>query len=107
MRMELGKIRKIKIGPGGYQDAMFGITFELGNSGWGVIDFWGSWETRSEHATFSEEDWRKTHLESYFRLMKLMKDAQVTDAMDLVGTPVEVTFNGMSLASWRVLTEVI
>lgn len=39
LEVKLGKINKVKFGSGGYDDAMFGVTFDLGGQGWGVGDF--------------------------------------------------------------------
>ena len=33
---QLGKIQEVKLGFGGYQEVMFGVSFTLGGSGWGV-----------------------------------------------------------------------
>ena len=41
------------------------------------------------------------------RLNALLQDAKVTHVGELVGVPVEVTFDGMTLQSWRVLKEVL
>ena len=108
MRKELGKIQRVTIGKGGYDDAMFGISFTLGGKGWGVQDFWGTWSSYSEGAKYTEEVWKGHHVEAYFKLMKLMKDAGVWEASKLEGIPVEVEFNSSNcLSSWRVLTEVL
>lgn len=36
LRTELGKITKVHFGVGGYQDAMIGISFTLGNDSWPI-----------------------------------------------------------------------
>ena len=105
--VKLGKIKSVKLGPGGYDDAMFGVSFELGGDDWGVIDFRGTWETRSDHAKFSEEDWKREHTDAYFRIMRIMKEAKVRDLSQLKNIPVEVTIERMKLYSWRILTEVL
>jgi len=38
---------------------------------------------------------------------KLLKEAKVDNVDKLKGIPVEVTFDGMMLKEWRVLTEVL
>lgn len=108
----IGKIESIRFGMGGYQDAMFGITFSLSGKGWGIGDFWGTWETRSEHAKFSEQEWRDIHAKTVIRLAALMNEAKCTELHQLEGKPIEVTFDGDGLCgsrlqSWRILTEVL
>lgn len=107
MTPQLGKIQNVRLGNGGYQDAMFGISFTLGGEGWGVQDFWGTWETRSEHAKFSQVDWEEIHLQTYMKIKELLRTAKVTDITQLKGIPVECTFDGNLLKSWRVLKEVL
>ena len=50
MENKIGKIKDIRFGKGGYDGAMIGVTFTLvgGDSGWGVIDFWGEWAMECE-----------------------------------------------------------
>ena len=112
LRTELGRIKSIKIGHGGYQDACFGVTFDLGARGWGVHDFWGGWSPaimqRPEGARWTEADREANLLNMVTRLDALLKEAGVSDANALVGLPVEVTFkNHTTLHSWRLLTEVL
>lgn len=108
MRKELGKIQRFDIGLGGYDGAMFGMSVTLGGSGWGVCDFDGTWvRDPDEHCKWSFED--QSHLWGTVcrRVARLMKSAKVTTCAEMVGIPVEVSFNGSSLSSWRVLEEVL
>ena len=108
MRKELGKISKATFGYGGYQDAMIGISFTLGGEGWGVCDFWGDWSIkRSEGAKWSEDDRIKLLGAMVMRLNTLLQQAKVSEVNELVGIPVEVTFENNTLSSWRVLKEVL
>ena len=108
MRKELGKISKATFGYGGYQDAMIGISFTLGGEGWGVCDFWGDWSIkRSEGAKWSEDDRIKLLGAMVMRLNTLLQQAKVSEVNQLVGIPVEVTFENNTLSSWRVLKEVL
>lgn len=111
LRKELGRIQALRIGHGGYQDAMFGATFTLGGKGWGVNDFWGAWSPamvpRSESAKWTEAERAEEFSSMCRRLDLMLKTAHVNDVMQLVGQPIEVTFNEMSLDSWRLLTEVL
>lgn len=107
----LAKIKSIRIGMGGYQDAMFGVTFDLGGDGWGVGDFWGFWSParmkRSEHAKWTEAERLNAISDTFVRLDQLMADAKVDDATKLAGVPIEVTLDSNTLKSWRVLKEVL
>ncbi len=108
MRTEIGKIKSIYFGHGGYQDAMIGVTFDLGGKSWGVGDFWGYWSTkRSENCQWTEADRVKNLGEVVMKLSKLLQEAKVSDLNELQDVPVEVTFNNNSLVSWRLLTEVL
>jgi len=110
MRTEIGKIQAVKFGMGGYQDAMVGISITLGSDKncWGVGDFKGAWGiSRSEYSKWTEEDRIKQLGEMVMWAHKIMQEAKVEDLNDLVGKPVEVTFEEMTLKSWRILTEVI
>lgn len=107
MEVKLGKITKVRLGFGGYQDAQFGVSFDLGSESWGTMDFWGTWADRSEHAKYTEEEWRDAHVKWLLRLKNTMEDAKAVDVSDLKGKPVEMTFDGGALVSWRILTEVL
>lgn len=97
------------LGKGGYQDAMFGITFHFrfdGNSGIG--DFWCGWNSEPDkYAKWTNLE-RLAHLSNCFeRFRRLMNDAKASDIRELEGKPVEVTLDDMKLHSWRILTEVL
>lgn len=107
----LGKIARVYIGEGGYQDSMFGISFSLSfDTGSSIGDFWGAWGPRIEctaHCKWTDADRRSQIADAFWRLAKLMHDAKVQDAAKLAGVPVEVEIEGNILKSWRVLTEVL
>lgn len=111
MRTQLGKINSIRVGFGGYQDCCFGVSFDLGSEAWGVGDFWGDWSPsmmpRSDHAKWTEEDRKNGIADAMFKLDALLKAAKVSDVTNLVGKPIEATFDGNLLKSWRLLTEVL
>ena len=112
MRTELGKITSIKLGRGGYQDAMFGVSIGLGGEGWGVGDFVGTWDTstvpKPETHKWTEADRDEWFAKVMRKISELCLDAKV-DSMDkLVGVPVQVNFDeDRSLESWRILKEVL
>lgn len=105
-RTELGKILEVKLGPGGYQDAMFGFSFTLGSASWGIGDFWGTWN--EVRAPEFEQAHRDAQAAIFERVRKLMEGAKVSDFADLKGTPVSVeVYDSGALRDWRVLTEVL
>lgn len=107
-RTELGRIQKIAFGFGGYQDAMIGLSITLGGQSWGVGDFKGAWGIdRSEYAKWTEEDRLRELGQACMFLRDLLRKAGKQTVDQLAGTPVEVTFEGNTLKSWRVLDEVL
>jgi len=105
---KLGKIQSVKFGSGGYDDAMFGISFTLGGDSWGVGDFKGQWSGDPiRGAEWTKEDRQERFGEIMVWIMELMATAKVNDITRLAGIPVEVTFDGNTLKSWRILTEVL
>lgn len=111
METKLGKIERVSFGHGGRDDVMFGISFTLSGVAWGVGDFWGVWSPalmpRSEHAQWTEADRDDEIVAVSKRIDQLLAAAKVKDVNRLVGIPVEATFDGTLLKSWRVLTEVL
>ena len=107
---KLGKIESVRFGMGGYQDAMFGLSLSFEFSGSGVCDFFGTWGPTidcSEHCQWTEDDRDKDHAKTMRRIADLLVEAKVDDVSKLKGKPVEAEFNGNTLKSWRLLTEVI
>jgi hypothetical protein len=107
MRTEIGKIKSIGFGFGGYQDAQFGVSVVLGGKGWGVNDFRGTWADHTEYCKWTKQDQRNEIGDACLWLKDLMRDANVNDIANLASVPVEVTFNNQTLSSWRILTEVL
>lgn len=107
-RKELGRIQKATFGYGGYDDAMIGFAVELGGEGWGVGDFIGTWASDpGVHAQWTPADQRRLWADAVVRLRDTLKAAKRKDVAALVGVPIEATFEGNLLKSWRVLTEVL
>lgn len=107
----LGKIRSLRIGLGGYQSMMFGITVALEFDNTYTTLFEGTWSPsqmeRGEHAEWTEADRSNGITNAFYKLDLWLKQAKVNDAMKLVGIPIEVTCEGMRFKSWRILTEVL
>lgn len=107
-RTELGSIQKITFGWGGYQDVMLGINITLGGKSWGVGDFKGAWGVEwTDRCKWTEEDRRQELGEACMFLRDLLTKAKVQTLDQLQGIPIEATFDGNTLKSWRVLDEVL
>ncbi len=107
MRTELGRITKATFGFGGYDDAMVGMSVTLGGDSWGVGDFRGTWADRTSRAEWTVDDQRGHFADAVIWLRDTLKAAKKRHVAELVGTPIEATFEGNRLTSWRVLTEVL
>jgi hypothetical protein len=108
MRKELGKIVAIKFGLGGYQDACIGLSISFGGKGWGVNTFIGGWAIeRSDYCKWTEEDRLRDIGKAGMKLVEMLNATRKTDVTQLVGTPVECSFEGNELKDWRLLDEVL
>ena len=111
MKKELGKIKSVKFGHSGYQDAQLCIQFTLGGEGWSVCDSKGGWDAElikcDERCKWTEADRDKDYAETMRFISKLLKQAKVHDVSQLKDIPVECTFDGNLLKEWRILEEVI
>ncbi len=107
----LGKIKSAKFGIGGYQDCMIGLFVVLDGNGWAVCSSKCAWDAElikhSEHCKWTEADRSKQYDEIMRFLSKTLSDAKVSSVDKLAGIPIEAEFDGMTLKSWRILTEVI
>lgn len=108
-RKELGKIQKAWFGLGGYQEAQVGLWLSFTGKGWGVgSGKVGGWSFPPDaHAKWTLDDQTKTYATMVRDILDLLKQAKVDDVAKLVGIPVECTFEGMQLKSFRILTEVL
>lgn len=109
MEKRLGKIRDVKFGFGGYRDACIGLSMTLDSSGTCVNIFVsGGWNSPpSDGTSWTLMDQAKQQSEMVLKLTELMKQAKIEDITKLEGKPVEITFDGMILKDWRLLTEVL
>lgn len=109
MRKELGKIRDISAGFGGYQEVQFGfsLSFDMGSS-FVTGPFKGHWGNKATDGCEWDDDDRITSYgEAMEEMRLLMVEAKVKQFSDLEGVPVEITMNGNMFVSFRVLTEVL
>lgn len=109
MEKKLGKISRVHFGFGGYQDACLGLslTFEMKGSGVGTFISGGWAIERSEYAKWTEADRSAQQAKMCMELIEILNLAKVNSVSDLKDVPVELTFDGLTLKSWRVLAEVI
>ena len=110
MKIELGKITSVRFGMGGYQDAQFGIWFQLGGDGWGVGDGRGVWAGKpSDHAKWTIKDKQREMGVIMLYIETLLTEGKVSNISELKGIPVEITFDSPygRMLSWRILKEVI
>jgi hypothetical protein len=108
MRKELGKISAVSFGWGGYQDAQIGLslTFTMKCSGVGTfIGHWG--QAASERCKWTEGERREALADVVIRIADMLTKIHGKDVHDLIGTPVELTFDGNMLHDWRLLEEVL
>ena len=107
----LGKIESINLGMGGYQNAMFGLSVQLVYGGcMGCGDFKGTWGLEikpDKNSKWTEFD-RGIKFDETMRFINdLLIKAKKQNLQEMKGVPVEVTIEGGSLKSWRILEEVL
>lgn len=105
---EIGKISAVKYGMGGHDDAQFGLSLTFSGKAWGVgtFDGWWSFPPR-DRAEWTEADRAAAYAKTAQLVLDTITQAKVQDVADLAGIPVEVTFEGNKLKSWRILEEVL
>ena len=108
---KLGKLENVKFGLGGYQNACLGLTVTISGNGWGCGDNRSAWDANqikhTKRCKWTEEDRSKGYDEVMRFVSDLLKDAKCVSIDQLNGKPVEAEFDGMTLKSWRILTEVL
>lgn len=107
---KIGKIVSIKLGYGGYQDAQFGLSVDLGGKSWGVYDFKGCWsiDTKCDrNCKWTESDRDKNFSDTMRFINDLLRKAKKQSINELKNVPIEVTFENDRLKSWRILEEVL
>lgn len=110
MKTELGKITHIEFGIGGAHDSMIGLATTLEGRGWGVGDYRGFWNKSiqtTKYTEWSEAMRRNQYANIIDYIADLLIAADVKNIQGLIGKPVEATFDGNALHSWRLLTEVL
>ncbi len=111
MKTELGKITRACFGFGGYQGACIGLSLSFEAGALSTNAFEGSWDwthiERSESTKWTEAERDAAILNAVRVLSNTLHKAKRESVSDLVGIPVELTFDQNRLQSWRVLEEVL
>lgn len=112
METKIGKIHSIKIGFADYKDCQLGISviiFGGGKDLFALFDFKGFWSGLPDsNAQWTIQDQRNALGDALLWLGEILKLTGKKTVEELVGVPVEVTFeDNMVMKSWRVLEEVI
>lgn len=109
MEKVLGKISKVHFGKGGYQESQWGLHLCFDMDGSGVCtSVNGGWAfAPSDYAKWTLESQTREYAEMNRKVISIMEDAGVDDVMKLLNVPVEVTIDGNSFHSFRILKEVL
>ncbi len=105
---KLMRITRAEFGEGGYQDACIGFSLTFETEGAGVSDFKGTWNMEpSQYAAWTVADQDAEFAKTVRLIADTLRAAKKRYVSELKGVPVEVTFEGNVLKSWRILTEVL
>jgi hypothetical protein len=103
---ELGKISKAEFGMVYDREFLFGLLLTFEGKGWGVSDHYlvnihpdCKWPSETEKLEAMAEVLQKTH--------KLLQDAKAYTVSQLIGKPVEITFENRVIKGFRILAEVL
>jgi hypothetical protein len=104
----LGKITHAEFGLGGYQDVCIGIHISMMGDGWGTSTTSSSWDPNlRKSGEWTEEERNARYGEIVRYISDLLRDAKCNSVSELRGKPIEATFEGQTLKSWRILKEVL
>lgn len=104
----LGKISDVRFGFIPDYPFLFGLdlTFKLSDSSY--IGTGGQYTVNiSEACKWSEEERNAALIDMINQVIKVMKDAEITNISDLKNKPVEVTIDQNIFQDFRILTEVL
>lgn len=104
----LGKISDVRFGFIPDYPFLFGLdlTFKLSDSSY--IGTGGQYTVNiSEACKWSEEERNAALIDMINQVIKVMKDAEITNISDLKNKPVEVTIDQNMFKDFRILTEVL
>lgn len=102
---ELGKIIEMHFG---LEDNRIGFSFTLGGESWGVgTKYYGHFHKRAAHVKWTTEQQINACGLAMLELADLLEAAKKRHVHELVGIPIEATFENSVLVSWRILKEVL
>lgn len=104
---ELGRITKAEFGLCEDRPFLFGLKLMFEGQGWGVGDGGRFMLNISKACKWSEEERMKAITASADYVAQILADAKVSNVSQLVGKPVEITFENRTFKSFRILTEVL
>ena len=108
LRKQLGKIETISFG---VEDGKLGLslTFTFGSTG--CIWYETIWDfatvEKTEYSKWTEMEREQEAVELMKKISKYLNEAKVSSITELKNVPVECSFSGNMMRSWRVLKEVI
>lgn len=101
----LGKIESVRFGS---WDEKIGFHFTLRSTGGNVCDSWGCTSLEyTKYCNWTEADRINILGQAVMRVNALLVKAKKNNLDQLKDVPIEVTFEGNMLKSWRILEEVI
>lgn len=103
----LGKIQDVSFGHISDYEVGLCITFKTSAGNVQFSQTFFNVSVSSEGKEWEEEDRTEKYAEIVKTISVLLSTAKVSDIKDLVGIPVEVSFNGSLMESWRILVEVL
>lgn len=107
MRKELGKITFAEYGMYPDRPFLFGLQLGFAFKGSGVFDGAKYTINISDDCRWERQEKLDAIEKSINHIHKILKDAKVNYVSQLLGKPVEVTFDGNCFHDFRILTEVI
>ena len=105
MQKELGKISAVSFGRNSDRPFLFGLELTFGGKDWGTFTMIGA--NMSDTCKWGEVERNEAFFDVCKKINKLLEDANVNSVDELVGIPVEVTFENNTLSDYRILTEVL
>ncbi len=103
---KFGKITRAKWGVHIDRPFLFGLYLAFGGSCWGVSTH--EVLNISPECEYSDDVTKESEMERVIaKTVELLKSAKVHTIDELIGKPVEVTFNGTTISSYRILEEVL
>jgi len=111
LKKYLGKISSVQFGLGGYQEAMLGLHLCFDFNGSYTCTTKSYWDSNmidcTEHSKWKESDRFNKYAGIMYYISDLLNDAKVRHISELKNKPVEVTLDGNTFHSFKILTEVL